>query len=421
MSFIAIGEDSDFTYHNLPYGIFSTKCNNRKRIGVAIGDQILDLSKIKHLFNGPFVKNKQDIFEEHSLNKIMSLGSAVWDEIRSTIKLLLSENCTTLKDDADLRKIAFTPINEATMHLPADIGDYTDFYSSKEHATNVGIMFRGREHALMPNWTWLPVGYHGRSSSIIVSGTPVHRPMGQTKADDQDEPTFGSSKMLDFELEMAFFTGPGNELGFPITMNEAENHIFGVVLMNDWSARDIQKWEYVPLGPFLGKSFGTTISPWVVPIAALKPFLLPANPKQDHEPLEYLKDNNPFTFDINLEVLVKPKQLSTPVSVCKSNSKHLYWTMKQQLVHHTVNGCNIRPGDILASGTISGPDAGSFGSMLEICWKGTKTVELGPDCTRKFLQDYDEVIIRGKADNKTGIKLGFGECSGIVLPTVQPK
>ncbi|XP_077775003.1 fumarylacetoacetase isoform X2 [Podarcis muralis] len=309
---------------------------------------------------------------------------------------------------------AFVPQASTIMHLPAEIGDYTDFYSSRQHATNVGAMFRGKENALMPNWLHLPVGYHGRASSVVVSGTPIRRPLGQMRPDDAKPPVFGACKLLDIELEMAFFVGPGNKPGEAVPISEAHKHIFGMVLMNDWSARDIQKWEYVPLGPFLGKSFGTTISPWVVTMEALMPFALP-NPIQDPRPLPYLCDDQPYTFDINLFVAIKGDGMSKPANICRSNFKHMYWTMKQQLAHHTVNGCNLRPGDLLASGTISGPDPENFGSMLELSWKGTKAIDLGHGQSRKFLQDGDEVVITGYCQGN-GYRVGFGECSGKVLP-----
>ncbi|POI33363.1 hypothetical protein CIB84_002885, partial [Bambusicola thoracicus] len=334
------------------------------------------------------------IAHQPTLNAFMGLGPTAWREARALLQSLLSAAEPTLRDNAGLRKRAFVPQASATMHLPAHIGDYTDFYSSRQHATNVGIMFRGKENALMPNWLHLPVGYHGRASSVVVSGTPIRRPVGQMKPDNDKPPVFGACKRLDIELEMAFFVGPGNKHGEPIPVSRAHEHIFGMVLMNDWSARDIQKWEYVPLGPFLSKSFGTTISPWVVTMEALMPFLLP-NPVQDPKPLPYLRDEEPYTFDINLFVAIKGEGMSTATTICRSNFKHMYWTMKQQLAHHSINGCNLRPGDLLASGTISGPEPESFGSMLELSWNGTKEIPLGHGQSRKFLQDGDEIIITG--------------------------
>ncbi|XP_029430441.1 fumarylacetoacetase isoform X3 [Rhinatrema bivittatum] len=375
MSFIPVAESCDFPLQNLPYGIFSTEAEPRNRIGVAIGDYILDVGAIKHLFQGPILSQHQQVFDEPTLNKFMGLGHKAWKEARECLQDLLSARNPTLRDNKELRERVLVLQVLATMHLPADIGDYTDFYSSRYHAMNVGIMFRGKENALMPNWLHLPVGYHGRASSVVVSGTPIRRPVGQMRPDDAKPPIFGACKLLDIELEMAFFVGGGNQLGEPIPIGRAAEHIFGMVLMNDWSARDIQKWEYIPLGPFLAKNFGTSISPWVVPMEALMPFVV-RNPVQ-----------------------------------------HMYWTMKQQLVHHTISGCNVRPGDLLASGTISGPEAESYGSMLELSWKGSKPIPLGASQTRTFLQDGDEVFITGFCQGD-GDRIGFGCCSGKVLPAI---
>ncbi|XP_028986146.1 fumarylacetoacetase isoform X3 [Betta splendens] len=417
MSYIKVDKDSDFSFHNLPYGIFSTPDNPKHRIGVAIGDQILDLSEIKSFFQGPVMSRCQDVFNQPTLNAFMALGYEAWREARRTLQVLLSTKESTLRDDVSLQSRAFVHHSAATMHLPADIGDYTDFYSSKDHATNVGVMFRGKENALMPNWLSLPVGYHGRASSVVVSGTPIRRPSGQMRPDPKKPSVFGPSKQLDIELEMAFFVGGGNMFGEPIPINKAHEYIFGMVLMNDWSARDIQAWEYVPLGPFLGKNFGTTISPWVVPMEALLPFV-ESNPIQDPEPLPYLQHHDPYTFNINLFVSLKGQGKTEESIICKSNFKYMYWTMKQQLAHHTVNGCNIRPGDLLASGTISGPDPVSFGSMLELSWRGTKSIDLGEGISRTFLEDGDEVTITGFCQGD-GFKVGFGSCVGTILPALQ--
>ncbi|KAL7405592.1 hypothetical protein ABVT39_003695 [Epinephelus coioides] len=417
MSFIKMDPSSDFSFHNLPYGIFSTPDNPKCRIGVAIGDQILDLSVIKSLFRGPVMSKHQDVFDQPTLNGFMALGYEAWKEARRTLQRLLSASESTLRDDVSLRSRAFVHQSKVTMHLPADIGDYTDFYSSRDHATNVGIMFRGKENALMPNWLRLPVGYHGRASSVVVSGTPIRRPSGQMRPDQTKPPVFGQSKQLDIELEMAFFVGGGNQLGEPIPIEKAHEHIFGMVLMNDWSARDIQAWEYVPLGPFLGKNFGTTISPWVIPMEALLPFAEP-NPIQDPDPLPYLQHHDAYTFNINLFVSLKGIDMAEAATICKSNFKYMYWTMKQQLTHHTVNGCNVRPGDLLASGTISGPDPGSFGSMLELSWRGSKSIDLGGGETRTFLKDGDEVTITGYCQGD-GYRVGFGLCTGVILPALQ--
>jgi len=299
-----------------------------------------------------------------------------------------------------------------------EIGDYTDFYSSIDHATNVGMMFRNldRENALLPNWRYIPVGYHGRASSVVISGTELRRPKGQLKPDETKPPIFGPSKLLDFELEMAFIVGIPSKLGEPIPIEKAEDHIFGMVIMNDWSARDIQKWEYVPLGPFLGKNFGTTISPWVVTMEALAPFKVP-NTVQNPTPFQYLQHNDPYTFDIALDVSIKPDGSDVASSVCQSNFRHMYWTMKQQLVHHTISGCNVNTGDLLASGTISGPTPESFGSLLELCWKGTKEIQLANGVKRKFIQDGDEVIMSGFCKGN-GYRVGFGKCVGKILPSL---
>lgn len=302
------------------------------------------------------------------------------------------------------------------MELPVQIGDYTDFYSSREHATNVGTMFRGKDNALQPNWLHIPVGYHGRSSSVVVSGTDLHRPMGQTKADDADKPSFGPSRLVDFELEMGFFVSGGNDLGSTLCMKDAEEHIWGLALVNDWSARDIQKWEYVPLGPFLAKNFGTSISPWIVTPEALSPFRAEGPKQTDPEVLDYLKPERPdLTYDINLEVLLKGEKMDEPHKICTSNFKYLYWSMAQQLVHHSITGCNMRTGDLLASGTISGPTENSYGSMLELSWRGSKPLKFPNGEERKFLQDGDSVILTGWAQGN-GYRVGFGTCEGKVLP-----
>uniref|UniRef100_A0A4W4FZK3 Fumarylacetoacetase n=1 Tax=Electrophorus electricus TaxID=8005 RepID=A0A4W4FZK3_ELEEL len=412
MSYIKVDANSDFSYHNLPYGVFSTPDNSRHRIGVAIGDHILDLSVVKHLFNGPELAARQDVFDQPTLNDFMGLGYDAWREARRYLQMFLSANESTLRDDVQLRSRAFVDQSFAVMHLPAEIGDYTDFYSSRDHATNVGIMFRGKENALMPNWLRLPVGYHGRASSLVVSGTPIRRPRGQMRPDPARAPVFGPSKQLDIELEMAFFVGPGNRLGEPIPVERAHEYIFGMVLMNDWSARDIQAWEYVPLGPFLGKNFGTTISPWVVPMEALMPFV-------EANPVQVIQADSCLSEPIELNrSYTACGGMTKAASICESNFKYMYWTMKQQLAHHTVNGCNVRPGDLLASGTISGPEPKSFGSLLELSWRGSKMIDLGGGETRTFLKDGDEVTITGFCEG-LGYRVGFGPCMGKILPALQ--
>ncbi|XP_022666768.1 fumarylacetoacetase-like [Varroa destructor] len=413
MSFVQVPNESDFPLENLPYGVFSRGEKANRHIGVAIGEYVLDVGLVTHLFKVDKLAGKLHVFHRESLNEFMALGRPAWHEARVNLQRLLSVDEPALRDDAGLRQKALILQSEVTMHLPAQIGDYTDFYSSLDHATNVGIMFRGKDNALMPNWKYLPVGYHGRASSLVVSGTPLHRPWGQIRPDDSKPPQFCPSTLMDFELEMAFFVGPPNKLGEPIAIGEAEEHIFGMVLMNDWSARDIQKWEYLPLGPFLSKNVGTTVSPWVVTMEALEPFKVNNYP-QDPQPMSYLRHQDPYSFDIELQVAIKPLGAAES-TVCRSNFKHLYWTMKQQLTHHSITGCNMRPGDLLASGTISGPSENSFGSMLELSWRGTKDVALENGGSRKFLQDNDEVIIRGHC-KIPGLRIGFGDCRGVVLP-----
>jgi len=415
-SFIEIKSNSDFPIQNLPYGIFYTSENHSKRAGTAIGEYILDLDAAEK--NGLFEKKTftgKDIFNTGSLNKFMSLGKNVWSEVRKAITELLDENNPLLRDNENLRSECLILQKDATLCMPSEIGDYTDFYSSKDHATNVGIMFRGKENALMPNWLHLPVAYHGRASSVVLSGTDIIRPKGQTKADDAETPSFGSSRLLDFELEMGFFIGTGNELGNPIRIENAEEHIFGMVLVNDWSARDIQKWEYVPLGPFLAKNFATSISPWIVTMEALEPFKTKSE-IQDPEPLPYLKRLKENSYDIKLDVILKTPGSEKEEILSESNFKHMYWDMCQQLAHHTVTGCNMRPGDLLASGTISGPEKGTYGSLLEITWRGSEPVKLSNGDELKFLRDGDELIMRGYCE-KDGLRIGFGEVTGKILPS----
>lgn len=413
--FVTYSKSCHFPIENLPYGIFSTKNDKTHRIGVAIGNLILDLKQISHLFDGPLLKNHQHVFQEETLNSFMALEHTAWKEARAKIQSLLSADNPTLQDNAQLRERAFVLQSDATMHLPAKIGDYTDFYSSLYHASNVGVMFRGKDNSLTPNWKHLPVGYHGRASSVVVSGTPITRPHGQTVPVEGAPPVFGPCKLMDFELEMAFFVGgPPTKLGEPIKIETAQNHIFGFVLMNDWSARDIQKWEYIPLGPFTAKNLGTTISPWVVTTLALEPFIVD-NFAQDTTPLPYLVHKDKFNFDIKLQVDITPQNSARSTTVCRSNYQYLYWTAKQQLVHHTVTGCNMNPGDLLASGTISGEASDSFGCLLELCWRGTKPLTMADGSQRKFLQDGDTVTMNAFCEGDD-FTVGFGTCVGTLLP-----
>lgn len=413
-SFIEVPPDSHFPIQNLPYGVFQREPAEPPRVGVAIGDRVLDLAELEQagIFDGPALRGKT-IFVQPTLNAFMALGRAAWDEARATISKLLSADEPALRDNAAWRERALIPQRDVQMLLPAGIGDYTDFYSSKEHATNVGSMFRP-DNPLMPNWLHLPVAYHGRSSSVVVSGTDLRRPSGQTKADEAAAPSFGPSRLVDFELEMGFFVGPESRLGEPIPIGRAEEHIFGIVLVNDWSARDIQKWEYQPLGPFLAKNFGTSISPWVVPLAALEPFRT-TGPKQDPEVLPYLRATGSSTFDIQLEVSLRGEKMDAPHRVCTSNFKYLYWSIRQQLAHHTCTGCNVRPGDLMASGTISGPTPDSYGSMLELAWRGTKPIKFPNGEERKFIQDGDRITMTGYCQGD-GYRVGLGEVTGRILP-----
>jgi fumarylacetoacetase len=421
LSFINVTPDSHFPIRNLPYGAFRRKSGSSTRLGVAIGDYVLDLTVLEDagLFNTPNLKGKQYFSGKSILNDFMAAGRPAWRETREIITQLLRHDVSALRDQQKLRDSALIPINRVELLLPVEVGDYTDFYSSRYHATNVGSMFRDPENALLPNYLWIPIAYHGRASSVVTSGTEIHRPLGQTKADDAKEPTFGPGRLLDFELEMGFLIGPGNELGQPIPIEKAPEHIFGMVLVNDWSARDIQKWEYQPLGPFLSKNFATTVSPWIVTLDALEPFRC-AGPAQAPEPLSYLRSKGDGSYDIHLEVHLQSEKMNEPSRVCRSNFRHMYWNIFQQLAHHTVSGCNVRPGDLMASGTISGPTPDSYGSLLELAWRGTKPVQISPTEKRSFIQDHDTIIMTGWCQGE-GYRVGFGEVRGKVLPPVEWK
>jgi fumarylacetoacetase len=413
-SFIDVAPDSHFPIQNLPFGIFKPS-NGVPRVGVAIGEFVLDLSVLEergHFRSAEFSSGA--VFASDALNSFLALGRPAWRKAREVIQDLLNAEAATLRDDAELRARAFHSRKEVTMLLPARIANYTDFYSSYHHAHNVGTMLRGPENALMPNWKWLPVAYHGRASSIVVSGTEVRRPRGQIKPPDAPAPIFGPSRSLDYELETAFLIGPGNDLGTPIPIDRAADHIFGLVLMNDWSARDVQAWEYQPLGPFLAKNFCTSISPWVVTLEALEAFRKPA-PAQDPEALPYLKAPNDFSYDIHLEAHLQNEKLGSPHVITRTNFQNLYWSISQQLAHHAVNGCNLQPGDLLASGTISGPTEESRGCMLELTWRGAKPLSLPNGESRKWLEDGDRLTITGWAQGD-GYRVGFGEVTGQVLP-----
>lgn len=402
--------ESEFPIQNLPYGVFSTK-NGAPRVGVAIGDRIVDLAV---LAGEGVLQCKPGVFARASLNDFIAEGPATWRSVREQLSALLSESNQTLQGNAALRATALVPQSEAAMLLPVEIPGYTDFYSSKEHATNVGTLFRDPKNALLPNWSEIPIGYNGRASSVIVSGTPVRRPNGQIKLPDQERPVFGACRKLDIELETGFIVGVPNALGEPIPCEEAEKHIFGMVLLNDWSARDFQAWEYVPLGPFNAKTFATTISPWVVTMDALAPFRT-AQPKQDPQPLSYLQHAGEHAFDIQLEALIKPQNAAEPTTIARTNFKYMYWTMAQQLAHHTVSGCNTRVGDLMGSGTISGPTPDSLGSLLEMTFNGREPVTLKTGEKRAFIEDGDELTLRGWCQGN-GYRVGFGPCTGVILP-----
>src|SRR5256886_4843206 len=412
-SFIEVSADSHFPIQNLPFGVFQPK-QGKPRVGVAIGDLIVDLSvleKLDHFRSQEF--QDQKVFLEDSLNRFLALGRPAWQKTRKILQHLLSTETPRLRDDPRLRKKVFHAQKDVVLKLPVRIGNYTDFYSSYHHAHNVGTMLRGPENALMPNWKWLPVAYHGRASSIVISGTEVNRPRGQTKTPESSAPGFGPSRSLDFELETAFLIGPGNKLGTPVPIERAEDHIFGIVLMNDWSARDIQTWEYQPLGPFLAKNFCTSISPWVVTLEALEPFRKNLS-AQDPAPLSYLKRANDFTFDIQLEAHLQTARMRQPQTITRTNFQNLYWSIVQQLAHHTVNGCNLQPGDLLASGTISGPTEESRGCMLELTWRGQNPLKLPNAQTRKWLEDGDTLCITGWGQGE-GFRVAFGEVSGRIV------
>lgn len=407
-SWVEIPKNSDFPIQNLPFGIFSTT-KKSPRVGVAIGDKIVDLLELS---KAGLIDTDEKLLDNSYLNDLMALGRSYATKLRNRLSDLLEEGNDELKDSVNRGNIMVN-MKQATLHMPVKVGDYTDFYSSEDHARNVGTMFRDPDNALLPNWKHLPVGYHGRASSIVVSPAEIHRPKGQTKADDAEMPTFGPSRLLDFELEMAFITCKQTKLGESIPVNEAEDAIWGMVIFNDLSARDIQKWEYVPLGPFLAKNFGSVISPWVVTMDALEPARVPGY-KQEPEVLPYLKCDKDANFDIKLEVAIQP-QGGKAHTICQSNYKYMYWNMCQQLAHQTVNGCNINVGDMYASGTISGPEATEYGSMLELSWRGTKPISMPDGTERRFLQDGDTCIMTGYVE-KDGVRFGFGNCNVKILP-----
>ncbi len=416
-SFIPVDETSHFPIQNLPYGVFRPNSRTSPRVGVAIGDFVLDLSVLEKrgFFSDTILAEREHhVFDKPYLNDFMKLGKRAWKEARLLISEILRADEPKLRDDKELRKKVFYPRPSVEMLVPVFTVDFTDFYSSKYHAFNVGTMFRGPENALQPNWVHLPVAYHGRASSIIVSGINIHRPKGQVKPLDQEQPFLSPTNALDFELEMGLYVGVGNEMGKPIPIENAMDHVFGMVLVNDWSARDIQRWEYVPLGPFLGKSFATSISPWVVTLDALEPFRV-EGPRQEPEPLPYLKIKGNWSYDIHLEAAIQTERMERPHVITKSNFKYLYWNICQQVAHHTINGCNLQTGDLLASGTISGPTPDSLGCLLEITKNGKEPLNLPGGENRTYLQDGDTMILTGWAQGE-GYRVGFGEVRTKILP-----
>lgn len=412
-SWVEVHEESDFPIQNIPFGVFSTG-KRGPAPATRIGDHVLDLSVLADFgFFDDLGIDDLGVFHSTILNPFIGMGKPFTNAVRERLSELLRSDNPVLRDNREVLLLALIPVGKVQMHMPVQVPDYTDFYSSEQHAFNVGAMFRDPENALLPNWKHIPVGYHGRASSIVVSGTDIRRPLGQTLPGDSKAPVFGPSKLMDFELEMAFITGRSTKLGESVPVDEAEEYMFGMVIFNDLSARDIQKWEYVPLGPFLAKNFGSVISPWIVTMEALEPFRT-AGPKQDPEVLPYLRYKKNGHYDIDLEVFLRPEDGEDNL-LCRSNLKYLYWNMKQQLAHQTVNGCNVSVGDMYASGTISGPDRSAYGSMLELSWKGTKPLQLADGSERKFILDNDTIIMRGYG-KKNGVRIGFGESVTKILP-----
>jgi len=411
-SFIDVAPDSDFPIQNLPYGVFSTPTSSQRRVGVAIGNCVLDLAALD---SEGLLKAGDGVFAQGGLNAFMALGPKTWTATRARISELLRHDTTTLRDNAALRQRALLSRKEVQLHMPFAVSGYTDFYSSKEHATNVGVMFRGKDNALQPNWLHIPIAYNGRASTVVVSGTPIIRPQGQLKPPAAAAPTFGPCKRLDFELEMGVVVGGASQMGHMLTEAQAAEMIFGFVLLNDWSARDIQQWEYVPLGPFQAKAFGTSISPWVVTREALEPFRV-AGPTQDPTPLPYLQQKGANNYDLNLDVELRANGAKDYARIARTNFKYMYWSSVQQLVHHASSGCAMNIGDLLGSGTISGPEKDQRGSLLEISWNGSELIELPGGVKRTFFEDGDSLSIRGWCQGD-GYRVGFGEVEGTILPS----
>ena len=411
-SFLDVDPASDFPIQNLPYGAFSSRDGRPPRLGVAIGNHVLDLRELEQ--DGRLDVGALGVFAAPMLNPFMALGPKTWSRARTRISELLRHDNPELRDDAPLRRRVLLPMADVRMHLPIAVAGYTDFYSSKEHATNVGIMFRGKDNALQPNWLHMPVGYNGRASTVVVSGTAVRRPRGQLKPPNVDLPGFGPCQRLDFELEMGVVIGQSSGIGEMLSEQQAEQMIFGFTLLNDWSARDIQQWEYVPLGPFQAKAFATSISPWIVTREALEPFRM-HGPAQDPAPLPYLSQAQPNNYDLELEVGLRAAPMKQAATICRTNFKYMYWSSVQQLMHHASSGCAMNVGDLLGSGTISGPEKHQRGSLLEIGWNGAEPAELEGGIRRTFLEDGDSLVMRGWCQGG-GYRVGFGEVEGTILP-----
>lgn len=415
-SWLELPFNTGFSLQNLPFGIFTTQMRKEPRVGMALGDFIIDTVVLfdADLLNGIPGLTRQ-ILASYSLNSLLAQGSGTWRALRMRVAELFTSGNETIKSNPDIHARVLVKQSDAQMLLPTKVSNYVDFYSSREHASNVGAMFRDPQNPLLPNWLHIPIGYNGRASSIIPSGISIRRPKGQLKNDADPAPTFAPSRQLDFELEMAFITSKQTQLGASISTAATDEHIFGLALLNDWSARDIQRWEYVPLGPFLAKTFATSLSPWVVTLDALQPFRV-QGPEQTVPVLPYLQTSGPQGYDIHLEVWLKSARMSDAVKICATNFRHMYWSMAQQLAHMTSNGTNIDVGDVYGSGTISGPTPESYGSMLELCWKGTKPLYLPDGTERKFIEDGDTVVMTGWAE-KNGVRVGFGEVRSTVLAT----
>ncbi len=416
-SFLTIAADSPFPIQNLPFAVFSHASRDTAHVGVAIGDWVLDLTVLeaKGYFAGPLLAGKF-VFADASLAPLMAMGRLAAREARATVSQLLQESVSTLRDNTELRQQALVSRAEVSMHLPCEITAFTDFYSSKEHASNLGKMFRNADNPLLPNWLHMPVAYDGRARSVVVSGTDFYRPQGQIKTADDAPPIHSPSQKLDVEIEVGFLIGQPSQFGQPISVNSAAEHVFGLTLVNDWSARDIQKWEYVPLGPFLGKNFCTSISPWVVTLDALEPFRV-AGPSQEPEPLSYLQNSRDWNFNIELAITLQTKSMTQPEVIATPNAKTIYWDCCQELAHHTVNGCPMQTGDLFASGTVSGADANTYGSLIELTWAGQQPIQLSNGEQRVFLQDGDTVTMSGYCQGH-GYRVGFGEVTGTVLPAI---